>query len=205
MSGRSLPSSLVGSSVTELTLRVAEDVGGGALFVACAGALRVDGPLSPGGGASEDLEFRWLVVVEGGGIADVLRLAAVVGGCMLCLGLGAVLVGGFFPTGGVLVLDVDVLETPLLPSCFVGDFAGDRNPLKPDLGTGVGVSVIALALLPGPSTRLCLFSPLAALCVLVGLLFPANTLAEAFGFALTSSNTCRTPVGRKNIPYPCSH
>ena len=138
-------------------------------------------------------------------MAEVLLPAAVLGGCRLCIGFAAALAGGFLPPGGVLVLDVDALETPLLPSCFVGDFVDARTPLKPSLGAGVGLPVAALALLPGPSNRLCLFSPLAGLCTFVGLLFPGIPLPAVFVFGFASSNTCRTPVGRKKMPYPCSH
>lgn len=64
--------------------------------------------------------------------------------------------GLLLATAGALVLDVDVVETPFVASCFVGDFAGDRMPLL-ILVAGVGVLMIALDLLPGPSdTSVCL-------------------------------------------------
>lgn len=101
--------------------------------------------------------------------------------------------------------DVDALETPLLPSCLVGDFAGDLIPLMPGLGPDVGLAPSVLPLLPGPSIRLCLFSPFATVCTLLGLAFPGTPLPVVFGFDFASSRTCRTPDGLKNIPYPCAH
>lgn len=120
---------------------------------------------------------------------------------MLGLGFGAAPGAGRFPAGGVFVLDVDVLEAPLVPNCLVGDLVGDRIPLA-SLGPGVGLPASTLALLPGPSAAPALFNPLTAVCTLLGLLFPA-TLGLALGF--TSSTTCRTPAGLRNMPYPCSH
>ena len=72
-----------------------------------------------------------VLVVGAGAVVPAVRLAAAV--------------------GGVLVLDVDVLEMPLPPSCLVGLLTGLLKPLRPDLAPGVGlaVSMIALALLPG--------------------------------------------------------
>src|SRR6202012_1742322 len=37
------------------------------------------------------------------------------------------------------------------------------------------------------------------------LLLPGTAFPGAFDLDFTSSSTWRTPAGRKNIPYPCSH
>lgn len=102
-----------------------------------------------------------LEVAAAGGRVDVLRLAPA--------GVGARLGRGFAPTpesgrfvaaGGVDVLDVDVLEGPARPSCFVGDLVGDLRPLV-SLAAGVGVPGTALALRSG--CVVCLLAPLTAL------------------------------------------
>ena len=127
---------------------------------------------------------------------DVRLPAAVAAGCKLCLGLVEPDVAAAFPTGGVFVLDVDVLETPLLVNCFVGDFVGDLRPLILGLPAGVGLPVIALAL-PAPA-RLCLFTPLLPCWTPAGLLSPTTPLSTALTIRCT-------PAGLKNMPYPCSH
>lgn len=101
-----------------------------------------------------------------------------------------------FLAGGVLVLEVDALGVPLLANCFVGDLTGDLIPLVV-LAPGVGLPATALVLLLDS----CLFKPLTPVCTLLGLLFPAT---PGLAFDLTSSTTCLTPTGRKNMPYPCS-
>ena len=68
------------------------------------------------GGARDGLELLWDAGAGGGGIAEVLRLAEPLGGTILCRDLGGAAVLGCLPTGGVLVLEVDALDTPLLPN-----------------------------------------------------------------------------------------
>ena len=121
---------------------------------------------------------------------------------MLGLGFAAAGAAGFLPAGGVLVLDVDALETPLLPSCFVGDFAVEYTALTPALAPGVGLLPIALALFPGPSARRGLFNPLTK--ALLGRLFAGAPLAAGLVLGFASSTTSRTPLGRRNMPCPCS-
>lgn len=173
------------------------------------GALRGAGARSPAVvGANDGLELRWVAVVGAGGIVEVRRPAALLGGWRLGLNFVVavvVVVVGFLAAGGVLVLDVDALETPLLPSCFVGDFVGERNPLNPALAPGVGLPAIALPRLPGPSAKLCLFSPFRPAGIPLALLFPGTPLPAALALDFASSSTWRTPAGRKNMPYPCSH
>ena len=171
-------------------------LGGGLVTGAFSGAVRAVDALDTPGEATEGLELRWAAV--GGGMADILRLAVVLGAARLGRGLTPATPGGFLPAGGVFVLDVDALDTPLLPSCFVGDFVGDRMPFNPDLAPGVGLLAIALALLPGASTRLCLLSPLTGPGRLAFAGAPLLAAACALGFA--SSSTCRTPAGRRNMP-----
>lgn len=114
--------------------------------------------------------------------------------------------GALLPAGGVLVLEVDVLDDPLVPNCFVGDFTGDRRPV-PNLAPGVGLPAMMLALLPAPFTLLSLLNPFTAVCTLFGLPLPATPLLVMPGltFGFTSSTTCRTPAGLRNMPYPSSH
>ena len=117
---------------------------------------------------------------------------------MLGLGLAAGTATGLFLPGGVLVLDVDALDVPLLASCFVGL----RMPV-PSPGPGVGLPEIALALLSGPLPAACFFSPLSPACTPLGLLpFATTPLA---GPAFGCSMTCRMPLGRRNMPWSCSH
>ena len=206
-SGCSLPSSLASSSVVELSrCWLVAVVGGGLPAGALPGAVRADGALPLAArGARDGPEVLCDAVVEGGGIPEVLRPTVVLGGCRLCLGLPAAAPTGLLPAGGVLVLDVEVLEAPLLASCLVGDFAGDRMPLNPLFPAGVGLLAIALPLLPGPSNRLCLFRPSGPGCILLGLALPGTLLPAAFALGLASSSTCRTPAGRRNMPCPWAH
>lgn len=116
---------------------------------------------------------------------------------------------------GVLVLEVAVLDVPLLPSCLVGLLTGLLKPLRPFLAAGVGLAVpiTALALLFGAAS--CFFSPFAPTLILEGrgLAAPGVGLAGAgagFGCGFGSgssgcSSTCLTPVERRNMPNPCSH
>lgn len=152
------------------------------------------------GGASEVLEVLCAAAVVVEGTVDVLR-PAVKGGARLWRGFtAAVVVMGLLPAGGVLVREVLALETPLLPSCFVGDFAGDLIPLNLGLGAGVGLAPSVLPLFPGPSARLCLFNPLTPACTLLGLAFPGTPLPAVLDLGFTSSKTWRTPEGLKNMP-----
>lgn len=117
--------------------------------------------------------------------------------------------GRFAAVGGVLVLDVDVLDMPLLPSCLVGLLVGLLKPLRPALALGVGLAVptAALALLTCPAS--CLFRPLTPVCTLEGRCFEAGVAPALVGFGFACggggccsgcSNTCRTPAARKNMP-----
>lgn len=153
-SGCSLPSSLVVSSVVELRRGLSR--------IAEAGARAADAALTPfrdGGafapvevGASDDLEFLCAVVVAAAGTPEVLRAAVVEGACRLGLDRVADGARGFLVAGGVLVRDVDALETPLVPSCLVGDLMGDRMPLSEGRAAGAG--------LPEAPTILCRLTPL---------------------------------------------
>ena len=159
------------------------------------------------GGASDGREFRWDNIELDTAKVESLREAGVVaGGAILGLGFALALGAILFPSGGVLVLDVAVLEGPLVPNCFVGDFVGDRRPLS-ILAPGVGLPPIALALLPEPFAASCLLSPFTALCTLLGLPRPKAPFVTAPSLALgfTSSSTRRTPAGRQNMPCPGSH
>lgn len=99
--------------------------------------------------------------------------------------------------GGVLVRDVELLDTPLLPDSLVGD------PIRlGSFGPGVGLPAIALARRPGASVRDGFLKPLTAVCTLLGLPFPVTPLpaGATFVFCLASAITCRTPDGRRNMP-----
>jgi hypothetical protein len=78
---------------------------------------------------------------------------------------GAVVPAGLLvaAVGGVLVLDVDVLDIPLLPSCLVGLLVGLLKPLRPALAAGVGLDVPITALPRLPDTTSCFFRPLSPL------------------------------------------
>lgn len=159
-----------------------------------------------------------LVVLEAAvpgadGSVDVLRLApTVLDGARLALLLFAATPDtDLLPAaGGVPVLDVEVLDVPFVPSCFVGLFTGERIPLA-TLAAGVGVPCNVLALLPGSSLNsVCLLAPLTAAepWMLLGrALFVGTPLpVAAFGFAFGAScNTLATPDGRQKMPYPAAH
>lgn len=142
------------------------------------------------GGASEGLVVLELVVVGGGGPIDVLLEATVLCEPMLCLDLGAavgpVAAGGRLAVvGGVFVLDVDVLETPLLPSCLVGLLVGLLKPLKAALAAGVELAVPNTALPRLLGAASCFLSPLTPACRLEGRDLGAAAAAGAFvGFGL---------------------
>jgi hypothetical protein len=135
---------------------------------------------------------------------------------MLGLGLGvgvdpAVPGGRLAAVGGVLVLDVDVLDAPLLPSCLVGLLVGLLKPLRAALTAGVGLAlpITALPRLPGAASPF--FRPLTPACRLEGRDLDAPVVPAAFaGFELVcgcgggrpcgGSSTCRTPAARRNMP-----
>lgn len=126
-----------------------------------AGAWRAGGALEDAAPAADGRAVLGVVDV-GGGRVDVLRPAAAVLGAMLGRGLAATTERGLFvATGGVDVLEVDVLDGPASPNCFVGDFVGDRIPLV-SLAAGVGVPGTALAR-RSCWTVVCLRAPLTAL------------------------------------------
>jgi hypothetical protein len=109
---------------------------------------------------------------------------------MLGLGLGVgvdpvVPTGRLAAVGGVLVLDVDVLEAPLLPSCLVGLLVGLLKPLRPARAAGVGLAVpiTALPRLPGAASPF--FRPLNPVCRLEGRDLGAPVVPAALvGFGL---------------------
>ena len=154
------------------------------------GGARLVGVLVLVGGANEGLDGLELVVVGGGGPMEVLLEATVLCEPILCLDLGAavgpvVAAGRLAVVGGVFVLDVDVLETPALPSCLVGLLVGLLKPLKAALAAGVGldVPITALPRLPGGTS--CFLSPLTPACRLEGRDLAAAAVAGAFvGFGL---------------------
>lgn len=191
-SGCSLSPSLVASSVVELRRclsRVAIEEG--RADDAAARPFRGAASLAAAdGGANDGLEAA-LEDGAAGGLA-VGRAAAEVEAAKLGLGfvVAAVVVEGLLEIGGVLVLEVDVLEIPLLPACLEGDLTGDRMPLNPGLAAGVGVA-------DDVPTTLCLFTPLTP-----GLGLPATPLPTVLllAFGLASSTTRFTPVGRRNMP-----
>lgn len=199
----SLPFSLPVSSVVELSRCLV--VGGTVAAPRVAGAevppdavrdVVAEGRVE--GGASEGLEVLKAVDVEGEATAEVRRPAVVVGGNILCRGLVVAEGAGFLPAGGVLVRDVDVLDTPLLPTCFVGLFVGDRIPLSPPLAPAVGLPGSTLSRLPGRPARLCLLTPFVPL--------PASFAAVLpFPAAVVALTTLFTPLCRRNMPYPGSH
>jgi hypothetical protein len=135
---------------------------------------------------------------------------------MLGLGLGVgvdpvVPAGRLAAVGGVLVLDVDVLEAPLLPSCLVGLLVGLLKPTRPALAAGVGLAVpiTALPRLPGATSPF--LTPLTPACRLEGRDLGAPVVPAPFvGFDLACgggggrlcgcSRTCRTPAARRNMP-----
>lgn len=163
--------------------RAAAGLPGGAR---AAGALALDGTAAvglvlevPGTAAGGIIEVR----LEGAVLCVPPTL-----GLVLVVGAGAVVpaVRLAAAVGGVLVLDVDVLEMPLPPSCLVGLLTGLLKPLRPDLAPGVGlaVSMIALALLPGATS--CFRTPFPPACILDGRGFPipaAPLTPVGFGFA----------------------
>lgn len=147
------------------------------------------------------------------GSVDVLRPAptALDGARLALLLFAATPETGLLPaTGGVPVLDVEALDVPFVPSCFVGLFAGDRMPLA-TLAAGVGVPCNILARLPGSSfNNVCLLVPFTAAvpCMLLGraLFVGAPLLVAALGLALdVSCNTLATPDARQKMPYPAAH
>jgi hypothetical protein len=171
------------------------------------------------GGAGEGLVVLELAVVVGGGAIELLLEATVLCELILCLdlvvGAGPVVAVGRLAAvvGGVFVLDVDVLETPLLPSCLVGLLVGLLKPLKPALAAGVGlpVPITALPRLPGATS--CFLTPLTPACTLEGRDLEAAVVVDALvGFGLACgggggagccagcSSICLTPAARKNMP-----
>lgn len=158
--------------------------------------------------------------VTGGGGPIEVRFAAVVPWVpTLGLGLGVGVApvapaGRLAVVGGVLVLDVDVLDMPfmLLPSCLVGLLTGLLKPLKVALAPGVGLALPTTALLLFPGTPSCFFNPLTPAYILEGrdLGAPAvPVVLVGFGFGCGGSggcsgcsSTCLTPAERKNMPYP---
>jgi hypothetical protein len=159
--GRSLSSSWAKSSVVLLIRGPGLGSNGGASDAAglIGGALAWIGREVVEGGAREGREGLCEIEDVAPGSVDVLRPAVLVlGGARLSLGLAGGPAAGLVLPGGVLVLDVDALEFPLLYSCFVGDFAGLCTP-PPCLAPGVGLPDIALALLPGASVAACLRKP----------------------------------------------
>ena len=136
------------------------------------------------GGAKEGLVVLELVVVGGGGPIEVLLEATVLCEPILCLDLGAAVgpvaaAGRLAVVGGVFVLDVDVLETPLLPSCLVGLLVGLLKPLKAALAAGLAVPNTALPRLLCPTS--CFLSPLTPAWRLEGRDLGAAAAAGAFG------------------------
>jgi len=169
------------------------------------------------GGASEGLVVLELAVVVGGGAIEVLLEATVLWEPILCLDLvvcvGAVVAVGRLAVvvGGVLVLDVDVLETPLLPSCLVGLLVGLLRPLNPALAAGVGLAVPITALPRLLGAASCFLRPLTPACKLEGRDLGVPVAAAAVvGFGLACgggggcrsgcSNICLTPAARRNMP-----
>lgn len=137
------------------------------------------------GGANEGLVVLELVVVGGGGPIEVLLEATVVCEPILCLDLGAAVgpvaaAGRLAVVGGVFVLDVDVLETPLLPSCLVGLLVGLLKPLKAALAAGVGLAVPNTALPRLLGATSCFLSPFTPACRLEGRDLGAAAVAGAF-------------------------
>lgn len=154
----------------------------------------------PAFGASDNRVFRGVAVVDVPGKVDVRRLVVVTGGAILCLdGLGVTPGAALLPAGGVLVREVDVLEIPLLPSCFVGDLAGECKP-PAVRAPEVGLPTMALPLLPGASAMPCLFTPLTAVCTLLGLALGCEPLTADLALGFVSSSTWRTPAGLQNMP-----
>lgn len=154
------------------------------------GGARLAGVLVLVGGANEGLAGLELVVAGGGGPIEVLLEATVLCEPILCLDLGAAVdpvaaAGRLAVVGGVFVLDVDVLETPLLPSCLVGLLVGLLKPLKAALAAGVGLAVPITALPRLPGATSCFLSPLTPACRLEGRDLGAAAAAGAFvGFGL---------------------
>lgn len=147
------------------------------------------------------------------GSVDVLRPApTVLEGARLARLLFAAIPGtGLLPAaGGVPVLDVEELDVPFVPSCFVGLFTGDRIPLA-TLAAGVGVACNVLALLPGSSlNNVCLLVPFTAAepWMLLGraAFVGAPLLVDALGFPFAvSCSTLATPDARQKMPYPAAH
>ena len=115
---------------------------------------------------------------------------------MLGLGLAAGGGAGLTLPGGVLVLEVELLDVPLLPSCFVGL----RMPVA-NRAPGVGLPPpTALPLLSDRSTTACFFHPLTPACTLLGLPLPLFAATPFAGLALGGSIFLRIPLGRRNIP-----
>lgn len=145
------------------------------------------------------------LAVEGN--VEVRRPAAVVaGGARLGLLVFEVMPEtGLLPAAaavGVPVRDVAVLEVPFVPSCFVGDFTGERRPLTV-LAAGVGVDWIVLALRPAPVSccSVCLLAaPFGAPAMLLGLPLTGAPLLVVLGFGLGSSRICFMPEARQKMP-----
>jgi hypothetical protein len=108
--------------------------------------------------------------------------------------------GRLTPVGGVLVLEVDALETALTASCFVGDFTGDRMPLVALLD-GVGVPGTVLVRLPAASCcSVCRRAPFNVVCTLLTLDFTGPPLLGAFALGVGSSTTWLIPLARQKMP-----
>ena len=169
------------------------------------------------GGASEGLVDLELAVVVGAGAIDVLFEATVLCEPILCLDLGAgvgpvAAAGRLAVVGGVFVLEVDPLETPVLPSCLVGLLVGLLKPLNAALAAGVGLAVPITALPRLLGATSCFLSPLTPACMLEGRALGAAAVAETvvgFGLACGGGGGCRcsgcssiclTPAARRNIP-----
>ena len=168
------------------------------------------------GGASEGLVALEVAVVVGGGAIELLFEATVLWELILCLdlvvGVGPVAAVGRLAVvvGGVFVLDVDVLETPLLPSCLVGLLVGLLRPLRPALAAGVGLALPNTALPRLLGATSCFLTPLTPACMLVGRDLETPVVADALvGFGLACggggccagcSSICLTPAARRNMP-----
>ena len=142
------------------------------------------------GGAREGLESLGLLDVDAGGKVEVLRLVVVVLGAMICLDRALTPETGLFPgpAGGVDVRDVAVLDVPLVPSCLVGDLAGDCIPLA-NLLAGVGVFAAAVPVRAGPPCKVCLLVAFAVAPTPLGLLLVTSPLLAGFALGRGSSRT----------------
>lgn len=110
-------------------------------------------------------------------------------------------------TDWFLAEDIEVREfvEPALvdrPSCFVGDFVGDRSMLEGRLVAGLGLAEFMLDLLEVEESMTLILLPTRETMALDG---RAGFLVAGFGDGAGCCSRIVTTEGRRNMPLPMAH